>query len=110
MIDGDFDINPDNIFTVLSKLKEDKKMVFSCRGGKFGLGNLRNMIERFELYLVEARYSVSLPDGQCGCWGFKANLYPNKIRLSADDFEIELDVLINGLYGAVPVKDTETGV
>jgi hypothetical protein len=93
-IDGDNDIQFDNILRVLDVLMRGEKVCLSCRQGKFGLRKPRNEIERFELNILEAVFNKSIPDGQCGCWGMHHSIV-KKLKLSAIGFEIELDVLIN---------------
>jgi len=66
----------------------------ACRKGKFGLDNpKRELAERFELFVLSNIFDEDLPDGQCGCWGFKKEIL-HKLDLSAKGFEIELDFLI----------------
>lgn len=109
-IDGDEDIQFDYVFDILEILRSnsDINICLSCRQGKFGLGEVRNNIERFELSLIEQKYGINLPDGQCGCWGLKAPLL-NSLSLTAIGFEIELDILISALDAKenpyyIPVK------
>ncbi|MCX6817667.1 MAG: hypothetical protein NTU57_02325 [Candidatus Aenigmarchaeota archaeon] len=101
-IDGDNDISFNNIFKVLDSLISGEKVCLSCRQGKFGMGEPRDQIERFELNIVESIFNKSIPDGQCGCWGMHHSIVKD-LELSANGFEIELDIIINILKkGIVP--------
>lgn len=98
--DGDGQIPYDSehspIFPLLKELKNGRDVIFGCRGGKYGIGSPRSAIEKFELFLVSNKYGIHLPDGQCGCWGFKARILDG-IALRAQGFEIELDLLTSCL-------------
>jgi hypothetical protein len=97
-IDGDRDIEFNTIFAILDVLQQNAKaqLCLACRQGRFMMGKKRDSIERFENYLIEDRYNISLPDGQCGCWGIKKE-FLDKVQLSAKAFEIELDIIIAAL-------------
>ena len=91
-------------------------IVFACRAGKYGISDIRANIEKFELFLLSSKYGVYLPDGQCGCWGFKTDIL-EKIPLIAKSFEIELDLLsaclrnrifLHYMYAAIEGDDQES--
>src|SRR3989344_4454286 len=114
-IDGDGQIPENSIKDCLRELrKEEIDAVLAKRTNLSGISEKRTGIESFELSLIEKKYSKTLPDGQCGCWGFKYNHYANnKLPLTAEEFEIELDFLINVLrnnlqYTYIPVKVNES--
>jgi hypothetical protein len=92
-IDGDGQIPFDNIFEMCFQLKNRPvEAILSCRKGHLGVSEDRAIIEQFELYLLGQLYGCRLPDGQCGFWGFKGELL-DRVNLTADGFEIELDLL-----------------
>lgn len=93
-IDGDGDIDFNVIFRILDTIRGKEPVCFSCRKGKYLMGSERDSIERFENYIVETVYNISLPDAQCGAWGFKKTLLENGELLTANGFEIELDILL----------------
>lgn len=94
-IDGDGDINFDYIFEVLEALLGGNKAVFSCRQGNYGLKPVeRSYIEYFENGILEIFFKTRVPDGQCGCYGFHNSII-KKLSLTATNFDIELDLLIN---------------
>ncbi len=91
--DGDGQIPFGSFLDILKQLsKKEVNAVFACRGGNYGISNERANIEKFELFLLSSKYGVYLPDGQCGCWGFKTDIL-SRIPLIARGFEIELDIL-----------------
>ncbi len=92
-VDGDGDIDFNDTFKVMDVLMNKSGVCFTCRRGKYMMGQVRDSIERFENYLLENKYGVSLPDGQCGCWGFRKEILKKNYNLSAEGFEIELDIL-----------------
>lgn len=96
MFDGN-QIPYESFFVVLNQLVNEKKsVVFACRSDSPGISQERKDIEDFELFLLEKKYRVKLPDGQCGCWGFRTDdLY--KIAVCGSGFEIELDILTSFL-------------
>lgn len=114
--DGDGQIQESHLFSITNKLKE-ADFVLSCRGKNFGVSNQRLYIELFENFLISSKTRIFLPDAQCGCWGFKAKYIPKLINfLSAEGFEIELDLLIFFLsnkikpqYISVDVRAPEAG-
>lgn len=96
-IDGDGQIPFDNIFEMCFQLKNQPiEAILSCRKGHLGVSEDRAIIEQFELYLLGQLYGCKLPDGQCGFWGFKGELL-DRLNLTADGFEIELDLLMECL-------------
>jgi len=95
--DGDGQINHNQIFKIIVALKENK-FVLCNRSSKKGISDERYLVEKFENSFIEDSYSVSLPDAQCGCWGLKGNhLKTIYSLLSAEGFEIELDLIICSL-------------
>ena len=103
MFDGDGQIPKESFFTILKELLEDEQhVVFGCRANKPGINIERAMIEEFELYLLAVKYGVYLPDGQCGCWGFRTSILKRIRQLTAKGFEIELDLLTSCLTTFVP--------
>ena len=93
-MDGDGQIPFGSIFEICFQLRSQPiDAILACRKGEFGISEYRKLIEKFELFLVSQLYSVDLPDGQCGCWGFRGELL-NEIELEAEGFEIELDFLV----------------
>lgn len=98
MFDGDGQIPKESFFTILEELLDkEKHVVFACRADKPGIKIERAVIEDFELYLLTVKYGVYLPDGQCGCWGFKTSILKEIRQLTAKGFEIELDLLTSCL-------------
>lgn len=112
--DGDGQIPFESFFDILKQLsKKEVEAVFACRCGNYGISNERANIEKFELFLLSGKYGVYLPDGQCGCWGFKTDIL-SRIPLIARGFEIELDILsaclknrILPAYISVGIEDSE---
>lgn len=101
--DGDGDIDYELVPSMIDVLKNNNEASFACRKGDLGMGYPRNDIERFENYLLENKYSISLPDGQCGCWGFSRGLFEGEKELKAQGFEIELEILSRVLEkGIIP--------
>jgi len=118
VIDGDGQIPRKHILDIIKQLVNGIPAVLSCRKNKPGIGEPRNAVEKFELFLLTQAFGNDLPDGECGLWGFDKNTF-EKIYLSADGFEIELDLLTELLtkkikFGFVYVdvlesKDTTVG-
>ncbi len=91
--DGDGQIPFSHITNLcLQLISQSYSAVLSCRKGESGISEARNKIEKFELFLLSQMYGYSLPDGQCGLWGFDKDTC-DKLNLTADGFEIELDFL-----------------
>ncbi|ODS36158.1 hypothetical protein BEH94_08425 [Candidatus Altiarchaeales archaeon WOR_SM1_SCG] len=91
--DGDGQIPFESFLDILKQLsKKEINVVFACRRGNYGISNEWVNIQKFELFLLSSKYGVYLPDGQCGCWGFKTDIL-SRIPLIAKGFEIELDIL-----------------
>lgn len=91
-IDGDGQIPRKHILDILKQLVNGVPAVLSCRKNKSGIDETRNSVEKFELFLLSQAFGSNLPDGECGLWGFNKNTF-ERIFLSANGFEIELDVL-----------------
>ncbi len=104
LFDGDgqipYDPKYSPIFKILTELKNGKEIILGCRGGKYHMGSDRQTIEKFELFLVSSKYGIHLPDGQCGCCGFKAKIL-DEVALRSQGFEIELDLLTSCLRGKI---------
>ncbi len=93
-IDGDGQINFENAFSIISELNKGEEAIFSCRANRYGISEERKIVELFETFILSEIFGIELPDTQCGCWGFKASLMPQKqISICAKDFELELDLL-----------------
>jgi len=101
-IDGDGDIDFNVILEVFDVIAEKSKVCFLCRKGKYLMGEPRDSIERFENYLLENKYGIALPDGQCGCWGLQKEALDNGKDLIAEGFAIELNVLSMCLAQGIP--------
>ncbi len=93
-IDGE-GIPFNNIFEILNQLVTQPFLgVLACRKNNLGLGDSgREIVERFELFILSKIFGTELIDGQCGCWGFRRD-FLNAKKLDAEGFEIELDFLI----------------
>jgi hypothetical protein len=93
--DGDNQIPLGDSIGELVKQLKNYDYVIACRGDKYGIEYPRVPVESFENFLVSNTFFVSLPDAQCGCWGFKGKFLDELLKfLTAEGFEIELDVLI----------------
>ena len=93
LIDGSGKINFKYFLNLVEHLIGGNGIVLACRGKDYNLsGDERELIERFENSLVEEKYCASLPDCQCGCWGFRLDLL-EKIKPMCNGYEIELDML-----------------
>jgi len=110
-IDGE-GIPFDNILKILEHLITLPVLgVLACRKNNLGLGNSnREIVERFELFILSKIFNTELFDGQCGCWGFRKR-FLNASKLEGEFFEIELDFLIKLLMlgreiGFLPVDIT----
>lgn len=96
-VDGDGDIPYNYVIDVIKSLLKDlncEGICLTCRKGELNMGDTRDAIERFELYLIERIYQISLPDGQCGLWGLDREVLENIDKLTAIGFEIEMDILL----------------
>ncbi len=107
-IDGTGRIEYDSIITVLKSLISGEQVVLSCRMRKFAISRARKPIELFENFLVSEKYKVHLPDGQCGCWGFRMDV-KNNFSFDSEKYSVELELLINALekslnFCFVPIK------
>jgi hypothetical protein len=93
-LDGDGQINFDNVFFIISELNKDEEAIFSCRANRYGISKERKIVELFETFILSEMFEINLPDSQCGCWGFKSSLIAQKqISVSSKGFELELDLL-----------------
>lgn len=95
LIDGSGKINFDSVYNVLKGL-EQKQVIFGCRPISRGIEDARVKMEHFENFLLEEKYKATLPDAQCGCWGFNLGVLKD-MPLTAESYDIELDVIINAL-------------
>lgn len=66
----------------------------------------RVIIERFENYIISQRFHIVLPDGQCGCWGLSTRMLC-KMPVTARSYDLELDILIGGLYAGMEPRFSE---
>lgn len=66
-----------------------------------GISDKRLLQEEFELSILSNIFGCDLPDGQCGCWGFKREVL-SKFKPEAVGFEIELDFLTQLLTNRIP--------
>lgn len=95
LIDGSGKIKFSSLLDVKSALDDNRfDIVFSKRGADWAIDSSRKVIEKFENYLIGERYHCVFEDGQCGCWGFPGDII-KKLSLSANSYEIELDLLIS---------------
>lgn len=83
---------------------------------QFGMPRWRKAVEEFEHYILlhrfEDRLRVSypkldpacsvLPDGQAGCWAFRARAARN-LALTAKGYEIELDLLFSAVLAGLKI-------
>jgi len=83
--------------------------VMANRKGDAAISDERLLVERFEIFSVTTyfEYKKELPDGQAGLWGYrlrgtrKGNEDKN-IRLTADGYGIELDLLSEVISKQIP--------
>lgn len=109
-IDGDGQIPLDYVLDVCFQLKyQPIDAVLACRKHVLGVSGDRAIIEQFELFFIGQLYGTELPDGQCGLWGFKGDLL-DRLNLSADSFEIELDFLTQLLHSNIPFGFIEVDI
>lgn len=103
LVDGSGKIDYDCILDIIEALTGGENIVLGCRHkDSFGIKDERKNIELFENFLVSEKFKIMLPDAQCGCWGFRANLL-KKLPLTANSYEIELDLLISALDSRLDV-------
>ncbi len=93
---GSFDLN--KIIDLVQELQNsNNEAIFTIRSVS-AIDEFRELIEKFEIALVNGIYSELIPDGQSGCWAFRIlqdDIKPNGkgMKLTAKGYEIELDVL-----------------
>lgn len=99
--DGDGQVDFNHVVEIVKGLKENE-LILSKRVGNPGISDGRVLVEKFENSFVEDEFSIVLPDAQCGCWGLRGKLLKAIYGLlSAEGFEIELDILICSLKKGV---------
>ncbi len=98
-MDGDGQIPVEVVPKMLEILKTNE-VVMACRGDNKGIHKTRADIEQFEFFILSEKYKIKLYDGQCGCWGFQGALL-DKFALTANAFDIELNILINSLENGI---------
>lgn len=108
-IDGDGQIPRKHILDILKQLVNGVPAVLSCRKNKSGIDETRSTVEKFELFLLSQAFGSNLPDGECGLWGFDKNTF-ERIFLSANGFEIELDFLTELLTKKIKFRFVHTDV
>src|SRR3989344_4099128 len=100
--DGSGKIPYSKIVDVFQELISDSTIwcVMANRGKNKAIDEFRFLVERFEVYSLKRclEFSLDIPDGQCGLWGyntgkFKHNGEEKEITLTAEGYEIELDLL-----------------
>lgn len=99
-IDGTGRIPPEAVVDAVQLLQDSNcDAVFAQRGENKGIEPERWIIERFEIFLVEEKYNIKIPDGQCGCWAFVTHKdSERKMNLNASGYELELDILTEVLH------------
>lgn len=100
MCDGSGAIPYKYILEIFQELTSDSSIygVMANRGKNKSISEERLLIERFEIYVLKKHYDYkkSIPDGQCGLWGYRTSIKNNsgeKIKLTAKSYDIELDLL-----------------
>lgn len=96
LIDGSGKIDFKYALDVVEQLVKGNDVVLAYRGSDYNLAGEREIVERFENSLVEDKFSVFLPDCQCGCWGFNYKALQNN-NPCCNGYEIELDMAIEYL-------------
>jgi hypothetical protein len=95
--DGSGKIPFEQLNAVLDALLQGYPLALGCRlDNNWTDDPNRLAAEGYENYLVEQKYKVKLPDAQCGCWGLNCHILKD-LSLVSNSYEIELDLLINGL-------------
>ena len=109
--DGSHKIPYKYIVDIFQALVSDSKIVcvMANRVGNKGIDNFRYLIERFEIFALckYHNYSLQIPDGQCGLWGYKLGEInvigaTTSIKLTAVGYDIELDLLGEVLENKLP--------
>lgn len=112
LIDGSGKIEYNCVLSVIKALVHGENIILGCRhSASYGIKDDRKNIELFENFIVSEKFKIKLPDAQCGCWGLRTNLL-KKISLTANGYEIELDLLVSALDSSLdicyfPVKIVE---
>ncbi len=102
LCDGSGAIPYEGIVQIFQELVSDSSIycVMANRTGAKAIGNLRYLIERFEIFsLVKYhKHAGNIKDGQCGLWGYRYGEINHdgvtcQIHLCAEGYEVELDLI-----------------
>lgn len=105
--DGSGKIPYTYVSDIFQELVSDRNVasVMANRGKFKAIDNFRYLLERLEIFFLRKyhKHSKIIPDGQCGLWAYrygKLNLNgkEEEIKLTADGYEIELDLLNEVLF------------
>jgi hypothetical protein len=102
LVDGTGRIDYDSVISVLKALISGEELVLGCRLGKFAISGKRKSVELFENFLVSEKYKVYLPDGQCGCWGFRLNI-KKYLPFDAEKYSVEIELLIKAVSNNINI-------
>jgi hypothetical protein len=122
-VDGSGAFEFDSLRLVLRTLLADEE-VDVCFGtrpeNQFGISEWRKAVEEFEHYILLHHFedrlrrsypkvgsaSRVLPDGQAGCWAFRARAAKD-LALTARGYEIELDLLFSAVLAGLRIEFSE---
>lgn len=100
-VDGSGKIEYDMAITVMKHLTSGDQLILGYRENPAEtMAESRVAVERFENFLIEQKFEISLPDAQCGCWGFASRLL-RKMPIIAQTYGIEADVVISALSAGI---------
>jgi len=94
------------IISIFQELVSDSTMscVMASRGKNKAISEERFLIEEFEIFILKKyhNHKKEILDGQCGLWAFRTgklnvNGSEKEIKLTAQSYEIELDLLSEAL-------------
>lgn len=97
--------------------------VMGNRTNNKAISEHRYLIERFEIFMLKRyhKHDEDIPDGQCGIWGYKTgklsvNGTQKEIALTAEEYEVELDLLsevlekkLNQSFVEIALPETRIG-
>jgi len=90
------------IINIFQELISDSSIycVMANRKNNKSISDFRYLVERFEVFALKKCFDFKneIPDGQCGLWAYRhgklnINSHPKEIKLTAEGYEIELDLL-----------------